>query len=76
MQVAIFEMLPEGELFATLEFNSHLFLLALTKPHRLMKIFTAFLGALLIAFIQTTHGEHGEHGDEHNLETVHGDDHH
>lgn len=60
MQVAIFEMLPE----------------ALTKPHRLMKIFTAFLGALLIAFIQTTHGEHGEHGDEHHLETVHGDDHH
>jgi len=41
-----------------------------------MKIFTAFLGALLIAFIQTTHGEHGEHGEEHHLETVHGDDHH
>lgn len=60
MQVAIFEMLPE----------------ALTKPHRLMKIFTAFLGALLIAFIQTTHGEHGEHGEEHHLEAVHGDDHH
>lgn len=74
MQVAIFEMLPEGQL--ALEFNLYLFLLALTKPHRLMKIFTAFFGALLIAFIQTTHGEHAEHGEEHHLETVHGDDHH
>ena len=74
MQVAIFEMLPEGKL--ALQFKLYLFLLALTKPHRLMKIFTAFLGALLIAFIQTTHGEHGEHGEEHHLETVHGDDHH
>ena len=43
-----------------------------------MKIFMAFLGALVIAFMQTTHAEHGEHGDksEHHLEGIHGDAHH
>ncbi|CAG5083873.1 Oidioi.mRNA.OKI2018_I69.PAR.g10488.t1.cds [Oikopleura dioica] len=60
MQVAIFEMLPD----------------ALSKPHRLMKIFTAFLGALVIAFMQTTHAEHGEHGEEHHLEGNHHDSSH